>query len=177
MEGFLTRWTDDEEFMTLCHRFNAITGMSNTFDNALYGRLYILRQLAKHKKGIGASWAECGVFAGMSMYFIADLAPVDFVGIDSFKGVSEPMEFDTDYFKTVKLEMPMHVAEKNLSSFNNVKLYDGWIPDVFASLKDAQYSLVHIDVDLYEPTLQSISYFYPKMVSGGEKYRDWETAS
>lgn len=167
MEGFLTRWTDDEEFMTLCRRFNSITGMSNTFDNALYGRLYILRQLAKNKKRIGAKWAECGTFAGMSMFFVADLCPLEFIGIDSFEGVSEPMEHDTDYFKTIKLSIPIEPATQNLSEFKNVKLYKGWIPEVFSQLEDAQYSFVHIDVDLYEPTKDSINYFYPKMISGG----------
>ena len=30
-----------------------------------------------------------------------------------------------------------------------------------------KYSYVHIDVDLYEPTKESINYFWPKMVYGG----------
>lgn len=86
MEGYLSRWTDDEDFINLCHRFNAITGLTNSFDNALYARLYILRQLAMQQKNIGADWAECGVYAGMSMFFVADIAPVSFIGIDSFEG-------------------------------------------------------------------------------------------
>jgi hypothetical protein len=167
MDGFLTRWTDDEEFMTLCHRFNAITGMSNTFENALYGRLYILRQLAKQKNKINAKWVECGAHAGMSMFFVADLCPTEFIGIDSFEGVSEPMEYDTEYFKTVKLAVPLEPAQKHLSEFKNVNLYKGWIPSVFDELNDSQYSFVHIDVDLYEPTRDSINYFYPRMVDGG----------
>ncbi len=170
MESYLSRWTDDEEFIDLCHRFNAVTGMTNSFDNALYARLYILRQIAQQKKHIGANWAECGTYAGMSMFFVADLSPLTFYGIDSFEGVSEPGIHDTEYFKKVKLDIPIEPAQNNLSSFNKVKLIKGWIPDVFNELPSdnkTQYSYVHIDVDLYEPTLESIKYFYPKMVSNG----------
>jgi O-methyltransferase len=167
VEGYLSRWTDDKDFINLCHRFNAITGLTNSFDNALYARLYILRQLAMQQKNIGADWAECGVYAGMSMFFVADIAPVSFIGIDSFEGVSEPKEFDTEYFKKVKLQIPIEPALNNLSEFNNVKLHKGWIPEIFNDLKKTTYSYVHIDVDLYEPTKDCIEYFYPKMVSGG----------
>ena len=167
MEDYLSRWTDDEEFIALCHRFNSITGMQNTFDNAWYARLYILRQLATQQSKIGSDWAECGVYAGMSMFFVADLAPLNFIGIDSFEGVSEPGENDTEYFKKVKLDIPITYAQKSLQEFNNVQLIKGWIPQAFNNLKNTTYSYVHIDVDLYEPTIKSIEYFYPKMISGG----------
>jgi O-methyltransferase len=103
----------------------------------------------------------------MSIFFTADLCPNNFIGIDSFEGVSEPSNFDSDYFKKYDLKVPYEIAKNNLSRFNNVNLIKGWIPEVFDKLKDSRYSFVHIDVDLYEPTLKSVEYFWDKIISGG----------
>lgn len=54
-----------------------------------------------------------------------------------------------------------------MSRFNNVNFYKGWIPDRFAEVADRQFSFLHIDVDLYEPTRDSIAFFYPRMTAGG----------
>jgi O-methyltransferase len=40
----------------------------------------------------------------------------------------------------------------------------GWIPDVFSAAEAETFCFVHIDVDLYEPTLESMRFFYPRMV-------------
>ena len=38
---------------------------------------------------------------------------------------------------------------------------------MFASLPDQNWSFVHIDVDLFEPTRAGLEYFVPRMVKGG----------
>jgi O-methyltransferase len=53
-----------------------------------------------------------------------------------------------------------------LSEFPFVHLYKGWIPSRFIEVEDRQFSFVHIDVDLYEPILDSLN-FFPKLVKGG----------
>ena len=34
-------------------------------------------------------------------------------------------------------------------------------------VENNKFSLIHIDVDLYEPTLKSLEFFYPRLVEGG----------
>jgi hypothetical protein len=34
-------------------------------------------------------------------------------------------------------------------------------------VEDRRFKLVHIDVDLYQPTRDSVEFFYPRMVPGG----------
>jgi len=170
MESYLSRWQDDPEFVKLHQTFNSITGMNDPIDTVLYARLYILRQLAKQQSNKKSNFVECGTYAGMSIYFVADLCNKRFLGIDSFEGVSEPGIFDSDYFKTVKLAMPLEIAQKitkNLEKNNfKVELYKGWIPEVFEKIDTLSYSYVHIDTDLYEPTKNSIEHFWPLMVDG-----------
>jgi O-methyltransferase len=58
------------------------------------------------------------------------------------------------------------IARANLAGFR-VELYPGWIPERFAEIADAQFCFVNVDVDLYEPTRESLEFFYPRMVPGG----------
>ena len=48
-----------------------------------------------------------------------------------------------------------------------MKLYKGWIPDRFKEVENRKFQFVHIDVDLYQPTLDALEFFYPRLVSGG----------
>ena len=43
----------------------------------------------------------------------------------------------------------------------------GLIPSRFPELDERSFSFVHIDVDLYQPTFDSIAFFYPRMIQGG----------
>ncbi len=43
----------------------------------------------------------------------------------------------------------------------------GWIPQSFEQHPEYVYRFVHVDVDLYQPTLESLNYFYPRLSAGG----------
>lgn len=167
MESSVSRWVDDLKFVELNDELNKKAQMQNDVKDPYFARLYILRQLAEQQSHLNENFAECGVYAGMSMYFVEDLCTKRFIGIDSFEGVSEPGEFDTDYFKKVKLDIPIDRANLILKGMRSPELYKGWVPEIFKEIDEMKYSYVHIDVDLYEPTKESIDYFWPKMVYGG----------
>jgi hypothetical protein len=167
MESYLSRWSDDTEFVELFNKFNNLYELNNQIDTAFIARLYILRQLAAQQSSKNLNFAECGVYAGMSMLFTADKCNKRFIGVDSFEGVSDKTEFDTDYFDTVKLDIDMKYALLTLDGISNVEIYKGWIPEALNNLDELEYSYVHIDVDMYEPTRDSISYFWPRLCDGG----------
>ena len=53
-----------------------------------------------------------------------------------------------------------------------MKILKGWIPQVFSSIdSNEKYCFVHLDVDLYQPTIDSLSYFYDNVISG--EYIQW----
>ena len=170
MDSYLSTWENDPDFVNLYKEFDGLTNLNgdqNPINTALYARLYILMQLAKQQSGKNKNFAEAGVYAGMSMFFTAPFCTADFLGIDSFEGVSDPGVNDTDYFKTVKLKMDINYAKTVLKRYKNTYLYKGWIPEVYQSVAEYEYSYVHIDVDLYDPTKTSIEYFWPRLVNGG----------
>ena len=66
------------------------------------------------------------------------------------------------YFKSSEEEV-----KKLLKSYKFVKIYKGWIPEKFKEIKNKKISFLHLDVDLYEPTLSSLKFFYPRLKKGG----------
>ena len=94
--------------------------------------------------------------------------------IDSFEGLSEIHEKDKIKNQEIYQHKKGHFKvefeniEKLFKNYQNVKLIKGWIPKVFQTLNENNlYKFVHIDVDLYEPTLSTLNYIFEKVVSGG----------
>ena len=138
---------------------------------------YALYSFAKSTACLGGDTVECGVFRGKSSYFICDAYRMNGDHIhhafDSFEGVSEPTEDDVfsdpglQPWKKGDYSAQLATAQETLSEFDNVRFYKGWIPDRFFEVAEKSFSLVHIDVDLYGPTRESLEFFYPRLVSGG----------
>lgn len=134
-----------------------------------YERKYMLAQLLKLvPRQVKGDAAECGVFTGGSSFFIAKTLDDSTVFLfDSFEGLSEPGTNDGAYWKKNDMRTSRQIAESNLSEFKNVVFMEGWIPTRFNEVENSQFKFVHIDVDLYEPTRQSLEFFYKRMVQGG----------
>lgn len=161
-------WWADQEFNKFLEQFEEIDGLNTD-------RKWILAQLIRLTKNVPGDTAECGVYQGCSSYLILrsnaenrrnNLAKHHYV-FDSFEGLSVPCNIDGNHFKKGDLSCPIEKVRANLSLFSDVTLLRGWIPDKFSDVKERTFSFVHIDVDLYEPTKQSIEFFYPRINHGG----------
>ena len=127
-------------------------------------------------------FAECGCWRGHSSYLISELInqtkkQVKFHIFDNFEGLSKDTDNDEelkkiDKNKVDKIRSQFTSSEdfvKNtvLKKFDFIEIYKGWIPEKFYLVNNCKFSFVHIDVDLYEPTLQSLEFFFPRLVDGG----------
>ena len=81
--------------------------------------------------------------------------------------MSNPSEKDGSYWSSHDLSIGEQVVKANLAEFDGLELHKGWIPDRFGDVQNQMFSFVHVDVDLYQPTLDSISFFYEKLSVGG----------
>ena len=98
---------------------------------------------------------------------------IKFFIFDSFEGLSEINEkdknvkkLDQNLIKKIKTQFVSNdefVKNEVLKDFKFVEIFKGWIPEKFNKVKDKKFSFVHIDVDLYEPTLQSLEFFFPRL--------------
>jgi O-methyltransferase len=170
-------WHDQswaEPYLPFLQR-DAINGHPPT---RILDRRFQLAQLAGAVAGLRGSTAECGVFRGVGSGVICQTLAGTYqegeyhLGFDSWDGVSEPEAADrmadgTLGWKRGQLRTPMSETQELLSVFPFCKLTQGWIPQCFAGFESHQFRLVHVDVDLRQPTWGSLAFFYPRMVSGG----------
>ena len=166
------------------------TGTAKTRSN-LFHRASAGVNLAKfflYSLDIEGARAECGVFRGASALLLSRIARIkrpDFAGadyflIDSFEGFGEENEHDkvlwqgddsnTEFrtaFPAGGIGTSLETLQHTLREFPGVTIHKGWIPEVFAKLPETRWSFVYLDVDIYEPTLAGLEYFYPRMSPGG----------
>jgi O-methyltransferase len=159
-------WWDEPGFNEYLARFNEIDGMNTD-------RRWMLYQLMRLVRDVSGDSAECGVFNGAGSYIICKVTQEDELHhrthhlFDSFEGLSKPSEFDGKHWREGDLSCPIKTVTDNLSEFNNIHNHKGWILQCFSEVEYHSFCFVHIDIDLYQPTLDSIKLFYPRMNKGG----------
>ncbi|KJS40452.1 MAG: methyltransferase [Roseovarius sp. BRH_c41] len=165
-------WLTDPEFIAARDMAEA-----RGIEGIPYDRCFTLLTSARMVRGIEGNFAECGARYGKSSLFLLTGAGMQSTKrlhiFDSFQGLSEPSDADVQSggkseWSKGDLAVPEDIVHQNLSAFGDrVDLHKGWIPDRFNDVADQQFSLVHVDVDLYEPTLASVEFFYPRVKPGG----------
>lgn len=159
-------WWNDQEFTHYLEKFGELKGMNTD-------RHWMLGQLLRLTHNVDGDTAECGVFLGASSYLICKFneeqseTKRQHLLFDSFEGLSEPGTNDISYWSKGDLSASEEAVRKALAGFSNTIYFKGWIPARFAEVENKKFSFVHIDVDLYEPTWESMAFFYPRMNPGG----------
>lgn len=117
--------------------------------------------------------AEAGVFHGASSFIIMQELGRPHFGFDSFEGLSEPDPRDIHRiaklhtWKAGDLRSPEDEVRKSLERFGEITLLKGWIPERFSEVADRRFCFIHIDVDLYQPTWDTLQFFYERTNPGG----------
>jgi hypothetical protein len=171
-------WLEDKEFRQKYKELSP--GNPYSMD-----RKYTLREFARLVREVPGAIAECGCYEGATAWFMASVLPdVPLYLFDSFSGLSNPSREDTalseNHFawQAGDLSSSEEKVADTLAEFGNVTIYKGWIPERFNEVDGQSFRLVHIDVDLYEPTKDSIEFFYPRMSAGGVMiFDDYGTTS
>lgn len=135
-------------------------------------RKYTVNQLLQLIKNVDGDTVECGAYKGATSYLICSFIqqyhqPRVHHIFDSFEGLNKPGKEDGDYWTAGNLAAGEEMCRKQLSQFDFVKYYKGWIPERFPEVEKVRFSFVHIDVDLYQPTLDAVEFFYERLNKGG----------
>lgn len=159
-------WREDKRFLDDFNRLSPGNPYSQD-------RKWTLREYVKLSNALPGDLAECGCYVGTSAFFIAQASVHGKLYLfDSFQGLSEPDTTDTSTSGVMQwsagdLSASEVTLRHNLARYDSIEVLPGWIPERFNEVADRQFRLVHIDVDLYRPTLDSLAFFYPRMVKGG----------
>lgn len=192
-ERFVPYFEQDEFFKNYFY-INQVTKAGDSLSKRI--RFLSLYQTASKiiDKFPNENVVECGCWNGCSTYIIAKILEKNnfknsFYVFDSFEGLSEPTPEDLQYHAVsnlsgIKPQKGMFKSNENafrnfFSSFDFIDIKKGWIPDRFKEVEDYKFSFVNIDVDIYKPTLESLNFFFPRLVKGGcihlddYNFREW----
>ena len=159
-------WWNDKFFNTYLKRFNELDDMNTD-------RRWMLYQLMRLVTAVPGDTAECGVFNGAGSYLICRINQENPLHqrthfmFDSFAGLSKPSSFDGNYWSQGDLCSDYDIVKENLQDVDNFSIHSGWIPERFPDVQIRKFAFVHIDVDLHQPTLDSLRFFYPRMNTHG----------
>ena len=124
-----------------------------------------IKQTAKLKGDI----AEVGVFKGGSSKLICEAKGHKKLHLfDTYEGLPALSDKDNkNLFYEKQFAASYNEVKNYLHTYENVFFYKGLFPSTAGPILNETFSFVHLDVDLYEATLECIKFFYPRMSKGG----------
>ena len=129
---------------------------------SLHEGIQIIEAVRAAKK-IPGDVAEVGTYAGGSAKLICETEKEKPIHLfDTFEGIPNTEEGHSgQYYASLK------DVRSYLSQYKNATLYPGIFPETGDAVQDRTFSFVHLDVDIYESTKNSLEFFYPRMSRGG----------
>jgi O-methyltransferase len=174
----------DDQWRALYRRTQSQTHGETTDNIFRQCRFYSTFQLAAYAARLPqGDVIECGCWHGHSTLAIATLlAERGFQGrfhvFDSFEGgLSAFTDKDASSSYQLSAAEQQEQVETFRSSFEAVRaltapfgfvdLHPGWIPQSLAGFEPRPLRFVHVDVDMYEPTLAALEFFWGSVIPGG----------
>lgn len=124
-------------------------------------------------ENVEGDFAELGVHKGETAKLMYEMSSSRNLHLfDTFEGFSEkdlqyenkqggkytPKEFSDTDLETVK---------KYINGGDRVIFHSGYFPSTAVGLENEKFSFVHLDADLYLPTIEGLKFFYERLSPGG----------
>lgn len=127
-------------------------------------KLAALSDVLTECKDIPGDLAELGVYRGGIAKVMASHSPAKTVRLfDTFAGIPQHEESDA-FHKAGEFACSLDEVRAFLSDCPNVVYHVGTFPETAAG---DVFSVVHLDADLYQSTLDGLRYFWPRLSPGG----------
>ncbi len=129
-------------------------------------------QIERLKKDhVPGAFAEVGVYKGETARIIHEMDPSRNLHLfDSFEGFDkQDLETETaDVKNSVDFsDTNVKLVTELIDGNSNIVFHKGYFPKTARHLEVEKYAFVHLDADLYKPTLAALHYFYPRLPEGG----------
>lgn len=157
----------EEEFINIFMKWFSEDLLGKWF----YERYYIVWKYSAYASNMQGEFVEAGVYNGSSAFFMSQQCKTKLHLIDSWEGLSALQDVDNPIYDREdnewlpRFNISIDAVKENLISCSNLEYHKGWIPEVLNIT--APISLLHLDLDLYQPTKDSLEYFWDLVVPGG----------
>lgn len=149
--------------------------------------------LVRQTSGLAGSIADCGVYFGSGLMnyanILAALEPYNYqcrvIGFDTFSGDTGHSEVDLNNsavdrriyryeagsLEDLRVAAEIYDLDRPVSQIQRIELIEGDLsstaPQFIANNPNTVFRIVHLSVNLYQPTLDAIKAFYPRLTRGG----------
>lgn len=171
---------DIREDLLFCRAADKVikTGKTYLYHDRLFN-IYqgLLNVIAQNDRNETLTVLECGVFKGGCSYFMASLLSqlvgrnkFSLYAVDTFEGHSTldiPKGGDGDHRAGHFSETNYSEVKEYLSDFQEVQVIKNRVQDCTANLEGIKFDFIHLDMDIYEPTIFSLEHFNKDLKTGG----------
>lgn len=133
-----------------------------------------LYMATKNTLKVSGDIAEVGVYKGGTAKLISFAQGNRHLHLfDTFEGMPPPTKEDASSVNKWQQNIgdttvgTLEEVQAFLFDLPKVSYYKGIFPETGEPVKDKKFSLVHLDVDFYKGTKDSLAFFYPRMSQGG----------
>jgi len=126
-------------------------------------------------KNIPGEVAECGVYKGGSARLLSTAFPRRKIHLfDSFCGFIKDDSIGVGFKKDEFSDTSLDAVKEYLDDRPNCLFFQGWLPESAKEVRE-HFCLIHMDMDHYDSTMESLNLFWPKLVAGGAiVFDDWD---
>ena len=140
-------------------------------------RVHVLLWAARHATSLAGDFVECGVNTGIYSLAVCDYLDFNslaksFYLFDTFCGLpAEQISVEEEVLGRQE-ESDRHysecfdIAQRNFASYPKAVLVRGKVPDTLASVAIKQVCYLSIDMNIVEPEIAAIEYFWDKLSPG-----------
>ncbi len=158
-QGINNYWENDQHFTNIYKQVKSIMLLDKK-------RSFIIYQMCKNCNNIKGDFAELGIYKGGSAMIMFQSSNKNIYCFDTFEGTPKINKKKDSFWKKGHLK---NVSYKNVKDFltdKRFKIFKGQFPKSLPKTNNV-FSLVHIDVNIYQSTLDGCKYFYNKMSKSG----------
>ena len=152
-------------------KINSLEPWDNTRRDMI---ILLLRTICQHN--VQGEFVELGVYKGYTARLIHHYTPERKLNLfDTFDGfpkkniITDKEKVNNTVSNRSFKDTSTEYVLKNISPQNdNISIYKGYFPDTIPQeFENKKFAFVHLDADLYEPTLAGLTYFHERMSAGG----------
>ncbi|NOT75878.1 MAG: methyltransferase [Cyclobacteriaceae bacterium] len=124
------------------------------------------------KESVVGALAEVGVYKGETARIIHEIDNTRPLHLfDTFEGFNkQDLEIENSNHTNYSIDFSdteIELVSKFIKGNDNILFHKGYFPVTAENLRQEIFAFVHLDADLYKPTLAGLEFFYPRLSPGG----------